>query len=609
MDDPLAVQGVCLGLLMLSAYFCGRLTHKLRLGQMIGQLIGGVLVGPYFLETVGVLEKLHMHGYHAAFDSFHFVIFTFLGVIAFALGEELHIDRLRRVGGKSALISLIQALLTWVVLTGIFFAFGLDWPIALVIGSIGVATAPAITFVLLNTLEIEGRFRNMVANILVLDDVLEVILFSIFVQIANNYYHGEAVHIADIFGNLGEEFGLALLLGGGLFVFLRMVVRRTQAHEVSTATLGPGFVSRLLSAHPTPSVEVLVIVFGSVAIVSGLGLGLHLPFLVIGVFAGVLIANLHTHVLFDSLKIDNVMPLLNLVFFAMIGANIRLDVFGGGHLWLIVAYVVGRGGAKLVGTWAGCKLTGQDPKVTAALPFLMLPQAGVAAVEAVYVVRLLGERGQIVADVVLPALVCFEIAGVFLSERTLIKWRQWTMGEGEVLPKRQKVLRESFAEEAPVVDDFADFVPAGFEGAPLAAASLRQAIEMLAARLEHSGLVPDADTVVDRTMARERIAATVIGSGVALPHCKVIGQEGTICAIGVLDKPLDHPKPPDDVPINLIVLLVSPVHRPEDHLRALAMTARVFANDAFRTQYIDAVRSGHAGHVLRPDPNQGSRTP
>lgn len=600
MKDPLAVQGVCLGLLMLSAYFCGRLTHKLRLGQMIGQLLGGVFVGPYFLEAIGVLDKLHMQGYHAAFDSFHFVIFTFLGVIAFALGEELHVDRLRRVGRKSAWISLIQALFTWVVLTATFFAFGLDWPIALVIGSIGVATAPAITFVLLNSLEIEGRFRNMVANILVLDDVLEVILFSVFVQIAINHYHGEAVHLTEILTNLGTEFGLALLLGGGLFVFLRLVVRSPQKEQVHVATLGPGFVSRLLTAHPTPSVEVLVIVFGSVAIVSGIGLGLHLPFLVIGVFAGVLIANLHTHALFDSLKIDNVMPLLNLVFFAMIGANIRLDVFSGGHLWLVFAYIVARGGAKLAGTWLGCKITGQDPKVQAALPFLMLPQAGVAAVEAVYVVRLLGERGQIVADVVLPALVCFEIAGVFLSERTLLKWRQWTMGEAEVLPKRRKVLRESFAEEAAVVDEFAEFVPAGFEGAPLAASSLRQAVEMLAMRLEHSGLIPDADTVVDRTMARERIASTAIGSGVALPHCKVIGQEGTLCAIGVLDKPLRQPQPPDGLPLNLVVLLVSPVHRPDDHLRALAMTARVFANDAFRTQYIDAVRSGHAGHVLRP---------
>ena len=44
MDDPLAVQGLCLGLLMLSAHFFGRLTLKLRLGQVIGQLLGGVFV-------------------------------------------------------------------------------------------------------------------------------------------------------------------------------------------------------------------------------------------------------------------------------------------------------------------------------------------------------------------------------------------------------------------------------------------------------------------------------------------------------------------------------------------------------------------------------------
>ena len=41
-------------------------------------------------DAIGLLDRLKLGGYHGAFDSFPFLIFTFLGVIAFAVGEELH---------------------------------------------------------------------------------------------------------------------------------------------------------------------------------------------------------------------------------------------------------------------------------------------------------------------------------------------------------------------------------------------------------------------------------------------------------------------------------------------------------------------------------------
>jgi len=604
MDEPMAVQGVCLGLLMLSAHFFGRLALKLRLGQMIGQLLGGVVVGPYFLDAVGLLDKLHLGGYHEAFESFHFLIFTFLGVIAFALGEELHWERLKKIGLKAGLISAFQAGVTWVFLTTTFVLAGFEWPLALVIGSIGVATAPAITFVLLNTLEIEGRFRNMVANILVLDDVLEVILFSIFAQAAAKIYHGQAVDPREIAGHLVNEFGAALLIGLAVFVFLRVAVRRRPMREphVSAATLGPGFVTRLLTAHPTPSVEVLVIVIGSVAVACGLGLGFHLPFLITGIFAGVLIANLHTHALFESLKIDNVMPLLNLVFFAMIGANIRFDVFGGGHLWLVLAYVAARGVGKLLGTYVGCKLTGQDPKVTSCLPLLMLPQAGVAAVEAVYVVTLIGEQARIVTDVVLPALVIFEVCGVFLSERTLLRWRAWTVGESEVLSKRDRVLREAFAPKREQLSALAEFVPEGLAGVSTKATAMRHVVRELAAKLKAIDCTADDEVVVERSLAREKMGATAIGCGVVLPHCKILGQQRTVCAIALLDRPLDDAEGPDGVPIDTVILLVSPVERPDEHLRALSSIAQVFSDEGDREMLKAAMRHGRIEEVLRPAP-------
>jgi mannitol/fructose-specific phosphotransferase system IIA component (Ntr-type) len=321
----------------------------------------------------------------------------------------------------------------------------------------------------------------------------------------------------------------------------------------------------------------------------------------VGVSAGVLIANFHTHALFDSLKIDNVMPLLNLVFFALIGANIRLESFAGSQLGLVAAYVAARAVGKIGGTWLGCRWTRQDRKVTACLPLLTLPQAGVAAVEAVYVVTLLGATGQAVADVVLPALVIFEMVGVFLSERSLLKWRGWTVGESEVLSSRDRALRASLGGPGHPFYALAEFVPQGCLGRVLEARSLPDAIEELAVELDDAGAIADPETVVERALAREKMGSTAIENGIVIPHSKAMGQRDTVCAIGLADPPLAEARGPDGIPASTVILLVSPAQRPDAHLRALATIARVFSDDDFRLTFDDAVRQGRADELLRPN--------
>ena len=41
-----------IGLLILAAYIGGMIARKLKIGEVIGQIFGGILVGPHFLEIV-----------------------------------------------------------------------------------------------------------------------------------------------------------------------------------------------------------------------------------------------------------------------------------------------------------------------------------------------------------------------------------------------------------------------------------------------------------------------------------------------------------------------------------------------------------------------------
>ena len=48
-----------IGLLIPAAYIGGMIARKLKIGEVIGQISGGILVGPHFLEIVHKLLLNH----------------------------------------------------------------------------------------------------------------------------------------------------------------------------------------------------------------------------------------------------------------------------------------------------------------------------------------------------------------------------------------------------------------------------------------------------------------------------------------------------------------------------------------------------------------------
>ena len=88
----LHIQVLSFGLLVLAAHFMGKITYHLNFGELIGQLLGGILVNPYLLRVIHVGGK----DYTLAFQNFYFFTFIFLSVVAFSLGEELHLSETKK---------------------------------------------------------------------------------------------------------------------------------------------------------------------------------------------------------------------------------------------------------------------------------------------------------------------------------------------------------------------------------------------------------------------------------------------------------------------------------------------------------------------------------
>ncbi len=594
-----------IGLLILAAYVGGLIARKIKIGEVIGQICGGILVGPHFLELVHRFLENHeglkqifffkpiFHFYDTTFpdyanilESYHFFIFLFLGLIAFSIGEELHWDRIKEVGTRAAVICIVQGLLTWTLLfLGFRFIFKFDLILSLILGSIGIATAPALTFLLMNKLKIEGTLKNVLANVIVLDNIMEVLFFSVFLSVGVVISKGAHISTLNITGEVAWHLFLATLIGVAIFFILKLTIKKRLPEDVDFKE-SDSFLSTVISEHPTPSVEILLIILGVVSIGVAVAINFNLPFLITAVVAGLLISNFHSHAIFDSLKIENVMPIMNLLFFAIIGASVRLESFSKDTLIFVIAYLILRTIAKLFGNWLGCKITRQDPKITAALPKLMLPQAGVAAVETILVAAMLkGHGGEVIFDTIIPALVVFELVGAWLSERTLIKWKNWTVGEREALLAKDA---EGGFTLAGLIDDRA---------IGLMANTREQAIFELAQLFVKEGIIHETKIVTQSIMEREKLANTAIGNGVALPHCRISSIRVSKVAVGLLRNPVDW-HAPDKERVDLIFMILTPDSFPEQHLQAIKTISFALKTSNFREEIQQAILKNQVREYL-----------
>ncbi len=597
--DIVPMQMLAFGALMLAAHLTGKLFSKFTLPEPAGQLLGGMLVGPWFLRTVGAVGATSI--YSDAISGFTFFVFVFIAVVAFSIGEELHIDRLKTVGRSALVISGSQAALTWILVSGgLYFIARRPLVESMMIGAIGIATAPAMTFVLLNKLKIEGRLRNLLGSVEVLCDVIGVVFFSLLVQIAQGIADGQ-VTFRRLAGPLLRDLGMAHAVGVGIFLVLLVLVRRRQRIRENYADFvdeSEGLLTRVLAEHPSPSAQIFCVVVGTVSIGSGLAYTFHYPFLVTASFAGFLIANLHSRAIFDSLKISNIAALFNLAFFAIVGSTVSFDAFDASVGLAIVVYIVCRAAGKALGTRLGCWMMGEDRKIASCLPYLVFPQAGVAAVEAVYAGAILGDP--MIPAILLPSIVVFEIGGTLMSSVTLERWRSWVTGEEEAL---RAVTKRKAKGADPSRDLLLSTVKARAVVLNLKAVTKREVIEALVA---HARSLPGGadiheEEALQLIAEREKLFATGMGNGIAIPHCRLLGIDTPIlvwCRLqeGVVFGGIDNE------PCNLIILILSSVSDPDSHMKLLAAAARILGRDETREALLEANDADTFVDVIRQAP-------
>ena len=104
-------------------------------------------------------------------------------------------------------------------------------------------------------------------------------------------------------------------------------------------------------------------------------------------------------------------------------------------------------------------------------------------------------------------------------------------------------------------------------------------LKAMSDRLAESSVFEDSDALYQRLWEREELGSTAIGSGVAIPHCKMKELDEVVVAIGVSKREVDF-ESEDGEPVRLLFLVVSPDDKPADHLRSLAAISKWVKSDS-----------------------------
>lgn len=325
--------------------------------------------------------------------SFEEIANVALMMIGFLLGGKLTVDLFRKDGRQLIWISIAAALGTTMIVALTLLAVGVPLTVAILLGCIAAATAPAATADTVMESASNSRFSRLLLAIVAIDDVWALFLFSLGLATVAllNGMHDISVSLLDA---AYEIFG-ALLLGGVI-----------------------GLLAAKLTGRIKPGQPMLTEALGLVFVCGGAALWFDVSFLIATMTMGSVITNLATHHDYPFHEIENIEWPFMVVFFMLAGVSLEIGMLTG--LGLIgVAYLMGRVGGKLLGAWIGARASHADVDVRRWMGLALLPQAGVAIGMALLAADQFPEYRETILPIVIASTVLFELVGPIFTRMAL----------------------------------------------------------------------------------------------------------------------------------------------------------------------------------------------
>lgn len=428
-----------ISLALVAGLLISRVVKPLKLPAVTGYLIAGILIGPYCLGQLNLPEGFDVIGMlHTTegVEQLGIISKVALGFIAFAIGTEFEIKNLKKIGKQATVVGILQAVVTMIVvdaaLIGLHFILGEDklpLSVAIILGAIATATAPAATLMVVKQYKARGPLTDILLPVVALDDAVGLVAFAVSFGVARALQSGKVDLISMLVEPLIEVVG-SLILGalmGALFTWVESFFKSNSKRLCLSLT----FV--LMSV----SLSMLKFSIG----------GVHVGFssLLVCMMLGTVFCNICKHA--DELmeKTDKWTMPIYILFFVLSGAELELSVLSSGIVVLIGAvYILFRSLGKYVGAFSSAKMTGCNENIVKYLGVTLLPQAGVALGMSITVKEIMGAaEGSLVRNIILFSVLIYELVGPMLTKIALTK-------AGDIVSKEEyhrQTMAEAFADE------------------------------------------------------------------------------------------------------------------------------------------------------------------
>ena len=414
-----------IAILLLAALLSTRLMKVLKLPNVTGYIITGILVGPFVFGLLfnnfsfeGIKESV----IYQYIDKISWVSTVALGFIAFSIGTSFKKEAIKAVGKRAIIITVFEALAASIfvilalMVAHFIFPNHVSWELVLTLGAIASATAPAATLMVIKQYRARGPLVNTLLPVVALDDAAALILFAILFQISMTIAGGGGFDIYKMIFKPILEIIMSLGFGAALGFFI-------------------GLMNKFFLSRNNRLIFCIFSIFASLGIYMlfknpQLG-GFELSSLLMCMMTGAIYTNMRK----DSDKTLDVMDRFTspiyMMFFVISGASLDLTVFGSKSglvvLGIALTYLTFRVVGKWIGAFTGASITHCEPQVKKYLGFTLVPQAGVAIGLATSASKLFSlhevtqEASVLIIAIILTSTLVYELFGPMISKFALNK--------------------------------------------------------------------------------------------------------------------------------------------------------------------------------------------
>lgn len=366
-----------LAIMLAAGFLATRVTKRLKLPNVTGYILAGILIGPYLLDLIPP----------AVSGGMDFVTDLALAFIAFDVGRYFKSSKLRENGWRVLVITLFEALTASLLVCLVMrLVFRLSLSFSLLLGAIASATAPASTTMTIRQYQAKGPFVNTLLEVAALDDAVALVAFSVCVAVLAASQGGAVSIRSALWPVLWNMLALAAGAAGG-WLLHNLADRATRSED-----------------------HRMVLVVCGLMTLTGLCAVVEISPLLACMTMGAVYINLGGQKQ-TFYQISKASPVILLLFFVLSGLRLNVPMLAQvGQIGVVYFFIRILG--KYAGAWLGCALCRSPAGIRNYLGLALIPQAGVSIGLAALAQRLLpADTGTLLSTIILSSGVLYELVG------------------------------------------------------------------------------------------------------------------------------------------------------------------------------------------------------